>query len=365
VKQSVESEVSVHSAPLFVGREGELNALARLFDAQARVVTLVGMPGVGKTALARTFAATRRDLFPGGITFTSAADRHRVRFPRETRGRFLIVVDDAEFLPEQTLVEIAAQTAKSPAVRVLFVGRPKAQVASRDASVTLEPLDRVAAVSLVRAAGVTADAEAIADYFGGNPRAVLTALSEMLKGETWASLLERLRDFQYEGVLGRDGHALRHDEILVSPILTDIEIVNDDILSRLHRHPAGWYDLAPRKFEEITARILEEMGYVVNLTPVSRDGGFDMCAAKKDGFGEFLFLVECKRYAPDNKVGVHLVRALNGTLSQHRVNGAALVTTSYFTKGAREYAHDFERTLKLHDFLVLQQWLAQLRGKAA
>jgi restriction endonuclease/AAA ATPase-like protein len=360
-----ESGPSIHSSPPFIGRERELNVLSRLFDAQARVVVLEGLPGIGKTALARAFAATRRDLFPGGITFTSAADRHRLRFPRETLRRFLVVVDDAEFLPEQTLAEIADQIRKTSAARVLFVGRPETDVSSRDASVTLEPLDRAAAMALVRAAGATADPEPIVDYFGGNPRAVLTAISELMNGETWASLLERLRDFDYEGVLGRDGRPLRYDDLLVSPILADIEIVNDDILGRLYRNPGDWYDLAPRKFEEITARILEEMGYVVHLTPESRDGGFDICAAKKDGFGEFLFLVECKRYSPNNKVGVHLVRALNGTLSQHRVNGAALVTTSYFTKGAREYAHEFEKTLKLHDFLALQQWLADLRGSAA
>src|SRR4030095_11398174 len=44
----------------FVGRTQELDALAREVERGARVVTVLGPPGVGKTRLARRFAAGRR-----------------------------------------------------------------------------------------------------------------------------------------------------------------------------------------------------------------------------------------------------------------------------------------------------------------
>jgi restriction system protein len=82
-----------------------------------------------------------------------------------------------------------------------------------------------------------------------------------------------------------------------------------------------------------------------------------MYAAKKDGLGEFLYLVECKRYTPPLKVGVNVVRSLRGVLSERRATGAAVVTTSYFTSGAHAFRKQFEHQLKLHDYISLQEWL--------
>src|SRR5688572_4020311 len=45
-----------HPATRFIGREPELSALARLFTS-ARLVTIFGPPGVGKTRLAKEHAA--------------------------------------------------------------------------------------------------------------------------------------------------------------------------------------------------------------------------------------------------------------------------------------------------------------------
>jgi hypothetical protein len=80
-------------------------------------------------------------------------------------------------------------------------------------------------------------------------------------------------------------------------------------LSLLDKSPDLLFQLPSRRFEELVAEILEKQGYEVDLTPASGDGGFDMYAAKKDGLGKFLYLVECKRYTPPNKVGVEIIRA--------------------------------------------------------
>ena len=99
-------------------------------------------------------------------------------------------------------------------------------------------------------------------------------------------------------------------------------------LSLLDKSPDLLFQLPSRRFEELVAEILEKQGYEVDLTPASGDGGFDMYAAKKDGLGNFLYLVECKRYTPPNKVGVEIIRAVNGVVQAKQATAGAVVTTS-------------------------------------
>ncbi len=112
-----------------------------------------------------------------------------------------------------------------------------------------------------------------------------------------------------------------------------------------------------RKFEELVAELLEKQGYSVKLTPPSKDGGFDMYAAKHEVLGQFLYFVECKRYAPPNKVGVQVVRALHGVVQQQRANAGIIATTSFFTRGAKEYQDEMKYQLQLRDYVELQKWL--------
>ncbi|HEY2560539.1 MAG TPA: tetratricopeptide repeat protein [Caldimonas sp.] len=62
-----------HSLPAerdtFVGREALLEVLASKVDADARLISVLGMGGVGKTRLVTRFAWTRRADCPGGVWF--------------------------------------------------------------------------------------------------------------------------------------------------------------------------------------------------------------------------------------------------------------------------------------------------------
>jgi predicted ATPase len=59
---------NVHLDPTrFVGRQADLAALADLFAAGARVVTLHGTGGLGKTRLASQFAVAQLSAYPGGV----------------------------------------------------------------------------------------------------------------------------------------------------------------------------------------------------------------------------------------------------------------------------------------------------------
>ena len=77
------------------------------------------------------------------------------------------------------------------------------------------------------------------------------------------------------------------------------------------------------------------MGWHVELTRKTRDGGFDGLACRDTSIGRIMCLLEAKRYRRDRPVGVQLVRALYGTMTDKGASMSVLVTTSSFTACAR------------------------------
>ena len=77
--------------------------------------------------------------------------------------------------------------------------------------------------------------------------------------------------------------------------------------------------------------------YAQYATPLCEEFTITIAVKFEDALGEFIFLVECKRYSPRHRVGVEVVRSLQGVLSEQRANGEAIVTTSFFTRGAEEF----------------------------
>lgn len=147
------------------------------------------------------------------------------------------------------------------------------------------------------------------------------------------------------------------------PIRVDIEEVNDLLIKYLADHPELMREVHPRRFEELVAELFRRMGYEVALTPRAKDGGFDVLAFQKTGVGTLLTLVECKRFSPDHKVGVGLVRALYGVVEERCATNGVIATTSSFTRGAREFQQNLAYRLSLRDFQDLVLWCNKYRAK--
>lgn len=118
--------------------------------------------------------------------------------------------------------------------------------------------------------------------------------------------------------------------------------------------------MTPREFEELIAALWKRFGYEVELTMRTRDGGRDVIAVRK-AEATIRFLIECKRYEPDKKIGVALVRALYGVKVHENATKAILATTSTFTAGAESFfdAHKWE--LEARDCAGVLNWVAQAR----
>ena len=77
------------------------------------------------------------------------------------------------------------------------------------------------------------------------------------------------------------------------------------------------------------AEIYNKLGYKVECTQSTRDGGKDIIIRKPEILGDFIYYVECKKYAAKRHIGVGIIRNLIGTVDTDRVNGGILATTSF------------------------------------
>ena len=205
-----------------------------------------------------------------------------------------------------------------------------------------------------------ASEDQIYEALGGNPLlARQTAEYLRSSSQTPRQVLEHLRSFSQSGIVGLDGRPLLRGTAAEQKIIVDVQSVSDDLLSRAHAEPKVLYEITPRRFEEFVAELLDRLGYEITLTPASKDGGKDIYAARRDDLGSFLYVVECKQYSPDRRVGVGLIRELNGVVQAERATAGILATTAFFTKGAKEFQARLSNQISLKDYLGIQEWLSK------
>ena len=130
-----------------------------------------------------------------------------------------------------------------------------------------------------------------------------------------------------------------------------------NFIRSLAKNPNDLRSMNPRQFEELIAELLEREGMDVQLTPPKSDGGRDILAFQQSAAGRLLHLVECKRYAKNNPVGVALVRSLYGVVESERATSGLLVTTSRFTKGAESFTKSVGYRMSLKDYDHVAGWL--------
>lgn len=149
----------------------------------------------------------------------------------------------------------------------------------------------------------------------------------------------------------------------VEPELNEFNIVisniDDEIKRHLKNNPEKLYELSPRKFEELIASILQDLGFDVKLTQATRDGGRDIIAYIRNSVCSYLTHIECKRYGPKNKVGVGIIREVIGVHQLRKATKSLIVTTSFFSKDAINEAKVMENQLDLKDFNDIKIWLGQ------
>jgi predicted ATPase len=218
------SNLPVAATP-FLGREAELERLSTLLaDPRARVVTVLGVGGIGKTRLAVQAAAEVSGSFPGGLWWVALAplnDASQVTAAlaqalgvREEEGvdaeealaarlegrRMLVLLDNAEHLLPELADVVVRLLSASHELTVLATSRERLQLSSEnvfpvpplsaaDAAAFLQERAAALSVTLER----TEPVEALCDRLDRLPLALQLAAAR-LRTFSPEQLLERLGD---------------------------------------------------------------------------------------------------------------------------------------------------------------------------
>lgn len=146
-----------------------------------------------------------------------------------------------------------------------------------------------------------------------------------------------------------------------SPII-HISPINDTVLKYLSEDPKRFYELSGNDFEDVMTEIYRRLGYNVERTKKTRDGGKDIIIRKPEILGDFVYYVECKRNAENRKIGVGIVKNLHSTVTADNVNGGIIVTTSYFSKDAQNFIrnNNLGYKIKMQDFTQIKKFLSMV-----
>lgn len=109
------------------------------------------------------------------------------------------------------------------------------------------------------------------------------------------------------------------------------------------------------EFEDLTHQLLLKVGFSVEQTKASRDGGIDLIAYSDKSFFKGKYIIQCKRYT--GTVGEPIIRDLYGVVTNERANKGILITTGNFSNSALEFAKD--KNLELIDGINLESLLKQ------
>lgn len=117
-----------------------------------------------------------------------------------------------------------------------------------------------------------------------------------------------------------------------------------------------WLSLSGREFEKEIAWMYNQLGYKVELTPTTGDGGIDIKLWKNGIFS----VIQCKNHR--QRVSVDVVRDLFGTMNKVGATSGILICSGGFTRGVFDFVRglpiqliDIDNLFQIVNELIPQQ----------
>ena len=360
----------------FVSRQRELSWLSYRLHLGGRRYTPIavwGPSGVGKTELVRAAVNEPRTLqspshwrliqsawfsgFPGQNMVKSLGEFIKgLNEKNRTSPDLVVVLDDIDGLSEPDIERAVGGLYNLKSVlSVVLISRRRLNLPTAE-MLSIEALQQQEAEDLLRRLARSEIPPTILEEAARSTRgypAAIALLARRLNRGGEIAFADLLKGTLYDISTSIEAPTSDILTIAVPRIVTVKEALIDD----LKKFPDAIHQLSPRKFEELLADLLAGMGWEVELTPQTRDGGKDILAYLHTDLGKILCLVEAKKYRRDRKIGVDLVRTLYGTLCDHQANSAMLATTSSFSADAREFQRRHQYQLSLKDYGDIVEWV--------
>jgi restriction system protein len=346
---------------LLAGRDHEMATLQTwLLSENQSVVGIFGPGGIGKTTLAYQFMKQNAKHYPGGTWHLHIPQDE---LPQISSTRSLVVLDDIQNASSTKIKDLLTHISTYSTERQYIVVS-RNPLADIPFFLTLTTLSQKNVIDIFHSLLLNVspiDELLLATIADGYPQ-LAQILAVTVRDKGLREGISYLADFVQSGIVDPLGQPIRSDVTPEPSVTSGLVIANDEVISRLASEPELMHRLSSRQFEELVAELLSRQGYKVELTPISKDGGKDVYVAHKSGLGSALYVVECKKYSPDNPVGVGIVRALYGVVQAERLTGGIVATTSYFTRGAKNFQESVRYQMALSDYHQVREWLSQTLG---
>lgn len=276
----------------FIGREKELEWLdERLFGRgySFSPILISGLGGVGKTALVKQWFSSRRVSYsPLWLDLSSNIDEsaidnllleiRKISNNRYEKGsRLTVVIDGTDIWSQKKHEKVAGIIFNWKIVSSLVFISRKALKFPKGQHLSLNPLSNSSTGDLLRKllSSDLTDAQVIEaiEASKGYPLA-LSILSKLIQGDNAESILASIKEPLYNI---QNGILLPQKKIIstAKPIIIG---TNNRLIESLKKQPVNLRKITPREFEELLADLLRDMGWEVELTEQTRDGGADILA---------------------------------------------------------------------------------------
>lgn len=358
----------------FVGRQKEIQWLDEhlLYAYRSRTLVITGPGGIGKTSLMKYWCASVRTTnaflwldVKSSANPDLALERLELDIEHERRSfdrGIVIVVDGTDIWSIEDHDRICRRFTNYKVVEaIVFIRRSRLHLRGSE-ELALDPLNESEMVILMqrifpRALPGSAMRELIRTA-KGFPLA-MQLLAQLLEAGDTTNPNPKLNQPIYE----LSGNIFVQKKDIIPAVTPIIVSANQKLVTALQKQPDNLRNISPREFEILLSELLRDMGWEVELTKQTRDGGADILAYLNTEVGRLLCLVEAKHYREDRKVGVDLVRSLYGTLFDAQANSAMLVTSSSFTADAQEFQRKHEYQLSLREYADVVNWILQYGNK--
>jgi restriction system protein len=358
--------------PFFVGRERELQEIRRLFywGYSNEILMINGLPGIGKTALAReSLKKQDRNITPLWFSFDNISQRSEEFskiLDQSLTGRTLeslypewvvVVLDGADGASTEELYKLTRVIFNYKRVGGIIV-TSRQRIRLKGHEIRLESLSQEEKREILnknlREALSYETAQSLIEKVGDSPLAISLV----------SNLLQKLPADQVLRNLDGQVYDLKKSEQsrIVQALRPEIVSFSNELIVQLKKSPDKLHDVNSRQFEHLIADLFHDMGWEVELTQATRDGGRDILAHLNTGVTKLLCLIEAKKYRYDRPVGIQLVKNLYGTFCDEQANSAMLVTTSYFTSDAKKFQAKHKYQLALRDYTDVVGWLANYKA---